>query len=131
MKQTNNQSNSDKAESILLERGFYKLVKLYDDIDSVGSLVMKFVSLLFVIIKLVVSIYYYPRSLQYFFAHPISETHYLLKSLVDVYFYITLWVVFGTAIIALVLRRFIAIKASKIFYQTYYELGAEAPDLEL
>ncbi len=130
MKQTDNPSNSDKADAILSERGFYKLVKLYDTVDSVGSLVMKFVPLLIVIVRLIVSVYYYPRSLQYILAHPISESIYLWESL-GIYFYIALGIFFATAIVAFIIRRFIAIRASKIYYQTYYELGVEAPNLEL
>lgn len=130
MKQINNLSNSDNVDTILSERGFYKLVKLYSTIDSVGSLVMKFVPLLIVIIRLIVSVYYYPRSLQYILAHPISESIYLLESL-GTYFYMALGVFFATAIIAFIIRRFIAIRASKIYYKTYYELGVEAPNFEL
>lgn len=132
MKATTNNANS-KSEQIgmmLSERGFNSYVAWYGKVDSIGAAVMKYVPLFIIFIRLIVSTYYYPRSLQYLIEHPLSEWTYLLNSL-GVYFYIAIGVFFGTAILAYGIKRIIATKASQIFYQVYNEQGIEAPKFEI
>lgn len=132
MKATTNNTNqqAERIETMLDERGFNSIVLWYHKVDTIGAFIMKYVPLLLIVIRLVVSVYYYPRSVQYLIEHPLSELTYLLNSL-GVYFYIAIGVFFGTAIITYVIMRIIAVKASQIFYQVYYELGIEAPKFEI
>ena len=132
MKGTMNNTNtqSERIGIMLAERGFNSLVSCYSKVDTIGAFIMKYVPLLLIIIRLIVSAYYYPRSLQYLIEHPLSELTYLLNSL-GVYFYIAIGVFFGTAIIASIIKRIIAVKASQIFYQVYNELEIEAPKFEI
>lgn len=132
MKATINNANS-KSEQIgmmLSERGFNSYVAWYGKVDSIGAAVMKYVPLIIIVIRLGVSVYYYPRSIQYLFAHPLSELTYLLNSL-GMYFYLALGVFFGTAAIAYIIRKILADKASNIYYQVYNEIGIEAPKFEI
>lgn len=132
MKGTMNNTNtqSERIGIMLSERGFNSLVSCYSKVDTIGAFIMKYVPLLLIIIRLIVSAYYYPRSIQYLIEHPLSELTYLLNSL-GVYFYIAIGIFFGTAIIAYIIKRIIAVKASQIFYQVYYDLGIEAPKFEI
>lgn len=132
MKATTNNTNqrTEQIETMLAERGFHSIVLWYNKVDTIGASIMKYVPLLLIAILLIVSAYYYPRSLQYLIEHPLSELIYLLNSL-GVYFYIAIGVFFSTAIIAYIIKKIIAVKASQIFYQVYYELGIEAPKFEI
>lgn len=128
---TNNiNQQTEQIESMLAKRGFNSIVLWYNRVDTIGALIMKYVPLFIIVIRLMVSTYYYPRSLQYLIEHPLSELTYLLNSL-GVYFYIAIGVFFGTAIIAYGIKRIIATKASQIFYQVYNEQGIEAPKFEI
>lgn len=128
---TNNiNQQTEQIESMLAKRGFNSIVLWYNRVDTTGALIMKYVPLFIIVIRLMVSTYYYPRSLQYLIEHPLSELTYLLNSL-GVYFYIAIGVFFGTAIIAYGIKRIIATKASQIFYQVYNEQGIEAPKFEI
>ena len=132
MKATTNKTNqtTEQIETMLEKRGFNSIVLWYNKVDTIGALIMKYVPLLIIVIRLIVSTYYYPRSIQYLIEHPLSELTYMLNSL-GVYFYIAIGIFFGTAIIAYIIKRIIAVKASQIFYQVYYELGIEAPKFEI
>lgn len=132
MKTTTNRENSESQRigAMLYERGFHSIVGWYGKVDSIGATIMKYVPLIIIAIRLGVSVYYYPRSIQYLFAHPLSELTYLLNSL-GMYFYLALGVFFGTAIIAYIIRKILADKASNIYYQVYNEIGIEAPKFEI
>ena len=132
MKITTNRENSESQRigAMLYERGFHSIVGWYSKVDSIGATIMKYIPFIIIAIRLGVSVYYYPRSIQYLFAHPLSELTYLLNSL-GMYFYLALGVFFGTAIIAYIIRKILADKASNIYYQVYNEIGIEAPKFEI
>lgn len=132
MKPTTNNaaSESERIEAMLYERGFHSMVEWYGKVDSIGAFIMKYVPLIIIVIRLGISIYYYPRSIQYSFAHPLTELTYLINSL-GLYFYLALGVFFGTAIISYIIRKILAAKASNIYYQVYNEIGIEAPKFEI
>ncbi len=132
MKPTTNNatSESERIEAMLYERGFHSIVEWYGKVDSIGAFIMKYVPLIIIVIRLGISIYYYPRSIQYLFAHPLTELTYLINSL-GLYFYLALGVFFGAAIISYIIRKILATKASNIYYQVYNEIGIEAPKFEI
>lgn len=129
MRTTNNKNIQGQIEKMLYQKGFHTVLRWYDRIDSLGSVIMLYVPIAIVLIRLFVSIYYYPRSLQYFIKHPLTESAYFLSSL-GVYFYIALGVFFGSALLAVVIRWILLKIASHIYYQVYGELGVEAPAFE-
>lgn len=132
MKPTTNNatSESERIEAMLYERGFHSMVEWYGKVDSIGAFIMKYVPLIIIVIRLGISIYYYPRSIQYLFAHPLTELTYLINSL-GLYFYLALGVFFAVAIISYIIRKILADKASNIYYQVYNEIGIEAPKFEI
>lgn len=132
MKPTTNNatSESERIEAMLYERGFHSIVEWYGKVDSIGAFIMKYVPLIIIVIRLGISIYYYPRSIQYLFAHPLTELTYLINSL-GLYFYLALGVFFGAAIISYIIRKILVTKASNIYYQVYNEIGIEAPKFEI
>lgn len=76
MKPTTNNatSESERIEAMLYERGFHSIVEWYGKVDSIGAFIMKYVPLIIIVIRLGISIYYYPRSIQYLFAHPLTNS---------------------------------------------------------
>ncbi len=132
MKPTTNNatSESERIEAMLYERGFHSIVEWYGKVDSIGAFIMKYVPLIIIVIRLGISIYYYPRSIQYLFAHPLTELTYLINSL-GLYFYLALGIFFGAAIISYIIRKILTAKASNIYYQVYNEIGIEAPKFEI
>ncbi|MDE7473564.1 MAG: hypothetical protein K2M68_08275, partial [Muribaculaceae bacterium] len=73
MKATTNNTNqrTEQLETLLAKRGFNSIVLWYNKVDTIGAFIMKYVPLLLIAIRLIVSAYYYPRSLQYLIEHPL------------------------------------------------------------
>lgn len=132
MKTTTKNLNAigEQIEEILSNRGFYTLVDCSRKVDSIGSFLAKYIPVLIVIFRLLVSLYYYPRSIQYLLAHPLSEACYLLESL-DIYVYLAIGVYLGLGIIGFIIAKILAIKALRIYRQVYNEFGIEAPEFEI
>lgn len=121
--------DSEQVEKMLSNQGYYTIGMWYDRIDSVGAFIIQWIPLLIILFRLSVCLYYYPRSISYLLAHPLTELMYLFVSL-GVYLYIALGFFLGTAIVALIIRRVLLVLAAKIYYRVYNELGINPPVFE-
>ena len=93
--------DSEQVKKMLSKQGYYTIGMWYDRIDFVGAVIIQWIPLLIILFRLSVCLYYYPRSISYFLAHPLTELMYLFFSL-GVYLYIALGVFLGVAIVALI-----------------------------
>lgn len=115
---------------ILTERGFYDFVDRSRRINSIGNFISGYSIPVIVAFRLLVLLYYYPRSIQYFLKHPIEELGYFVGGS-TVYFGIAVCICFGVGIITSIIRELLANRAKHIYYQTYNEFGIEAPEFEI
>lgn len=131
MKPTTKNTNSinQQINERLTQRGFYAFVDWARRLDSIGDKAY-YALILVVISRLLVSLYYYPRSIQYLLANPLTEAFYLLDS-IAVFSFIALGVWVAFFLITVITSKLLADKALHIYNHVYNEFGIEAPEFEI
>ena len=122
-----NKIDQKAIENRLEERGYYRLVERYHNLDDNINLYYKIAFVILSVPIIAYSLYYYPRTFKYLISHPISEILELLHPVVYIYagVGIIMFIVIG------IIQYRVVFKARNIYKQTYKEFGIEEPECEI
>ena len=122
-----NKQKQYEIENRLNDRGYYRLVERYQNLDNNFNLYVTIIVTVISIPVVIYTIYYYPRTFKYLISHPISEILELLCPAI----YIGACAGIIMSVIFSIIQYIVIFKTRKIHKQTYQEYGFEPPECEI
>lgn len=117
---------NQKIGEELTNRGFHKLDSHRTLVLDIANILTYIALIILVAIKLGTSIYVYPRTMEYFMQHPISEVIYLLGIVISWWWLYIIVTIFIKGI-GYVIAWKVGNKAKQILYQVYEKYNLEPP----